>query len=229
MSFTRMMHAASHLFPKFYHHPFNQALQQGNLPRSVFRDFIWQDAPYLEGLAKALDRTSEQFESMKNIQRAKQLKNIAAEIRDTELNLHRKYLDEKYNPGFFNTTPLKKSSVISNHTTHLLRTATYLSIYESTGSLLPCFVMYHLFSKQIKITPDHPYYPWLSSYSNKQFSDATNIMIEIADELGHSPLYPIYADKMGAGFVRSVEFEIEFLDHILAVNTLQPFHRCSKR
>ncbi len=208
MPFLRMRNAISHLLPKIYEHPFNRELYQGTLPKETFRFYLEQDALYLRGFSKALMLTSSRLTATRH---AEQFKLFSEEALDTERNLHTKYLGNTRSSGLFyiRKTPIK---AISDYTQHLLNTAKNFPIEEAVASLIPCFWIYSDLGKKMSTykIETNPYRSWILSYSNIQFTKAAEAIIQIADELGDTP---IKQNKMISAFIKSTEYEILFWDN----------------
>jgi thiaminase (transcriptional activator TenA) len=224
MSFLRMRNAVTHLIPVIHEHPFNKALFQGTLSKSIFRCFLEQDALYLHDFSKALVLTANRFNNTKYYL---QFKHFSEETIDTERNFHFKYLGESKSPALFQPkrTATKKIPVISHYTEHLLKTASESPIEEVVASLVPCFWIYNDLGQKMSswgYSKNNPYYTWISSYSNPQFSIAAKSIIQIAEELGSQVSCPVIEKNMIAAFVKSTEYEILFWDSVYCANAPAP-------
>lgn len=210
---SRMHRAVSHLLPKIYQHPFNQALYQGTLSRDIFRCYVEQDALYLADFANALRVVSSRFN---NSQYAQKFNVIAKEIIDTERNLHFKYLGEPRAPRLFSHQRKVKEKIpaVSAYTGYLLATVTHRSLEEAVACLVPCFAIYNQLGDKMRVQGDHPYSNWIRSYSNEQFTAATKSMIQIVNEMGETVSCPGQQNKMISAYVTSTQHEIAFWDSV---------------
>ncbi len=217
MIFARMNNAISHLLPKICEHPLNIALLKGTLPRHVFRFYLEQDYFYLSDFAQALNITAKKLSSKKH---ADELTAFSREIIQSRENLHLKYLGEPRSSRFFQPQRLNtaKIPVISFYTKHLLTTARTSTPAEAIASIIPCPLLYCTAGIKMLANPDftvkNPYYSWILSYSNQQFTSAGKSMVRIAEELGNKTPCPIIKENMISAFVKSAEYEILFLDSV---------------
>lgn len=217
MSFMRMRNAVTHLIPKVYNHPVNEALFDGTLPWHVFRFYLEQDYLYLHDFSKALMLVSNKLASDKH---ANSFKIFSEEALDTQRNLHLKYLGEPRSLRLFSSRQFseKKIPIISDYTTDLITTANDSPTEEAVAGLIPCFWLYNAVGKKMLNSPGYnihnPYHLWIMSYSSEQFTSSTKLIIQIADELANATSCPIRKKNMVAAFVKSTKYEILFLDSV---------------
>lgn len=216
MKFDQLRHAIAHLLPRLYEHPFNQALMKGSLERYRFKFYLEQDFLYLNDFAKALLITSSR---MTRQEHSSELKKFSNEVTSTQYNLHRKYLGESQSFRFFQRRDgcSKKIPVIENYTNHLILSSRVDPVGVAIASLVPCFYLYNEFGRKMINEMNHshlnPYELWILSYSNKQFSCATQSIIRIFEEVSSS-ISDEEQNSLVLAFTKSTEFEISFLDSI---------------
>ncbi|MFW2535332.1 MULTISPECIES: TenA family protein [unclassified Legionella] len=215
MVFSRIMHRCSTVFPKIYHHPFNQKLYEGSLPRTTFRLYLEQDELYLRELSYALGLTSLRCS---NQVYAKQLRGVSAYIKETERKFHLKYLAESPTVTFFNHKAIgKKIPVIASYTDYLLDNAKHAPIEVAVASFLPCFMIYRELGKRMDLTTcalDHPYRRWMASYSSENFISATKTITQITQELTEPIMCPLQQERVVSSFTQSAEFEWQFFEAV---------------
>lgn len=216
MKFDQLRHAISHLLPRLYEHPFNQALMTGSLERYRFRFYLDQDFLYLNDFAKSLMVTSSR---MTRYEHSSELKKFVNEVTSTQYNLHREYLGESQSFRFFQPGEgySKKIPVIEKYTNHLLFSSRVAPIEVALASLVPCFYLYNEIGLKMLREMNHshlnPYKLWILSYSHKRFSYATQSIIRIFEEVSSS-ISDEEQNSVVLAFTKSTEFEISFLDSI---------------
>jgi len=213
MMMRKMCHAAEPVINEIFEHPFNKKLYDGTLSKKLFRDYLEQDFLYLHDFSRALCLTSSRFN---HDGYTKQFNIFSANALAEAHHLRANYLGEHHSPALFGTrqTPIHKIPVIEDYTNHLLATAANSSIEEAVASLLPCFWIYSKLGLKMPPAKDHPYYHWISSYSNPQFGLATQAIIQIFEELSHEISCPHDQQNIISAFVKSSEYELLFWDSI---------------
>ena len=205
------------IFSRIYNHPFNQQLKAGTLPRDVFNFYLEQDALYLRDFSIALKQLSKRFTDRSY---AAQFRYFADDMIAAELDIHLKYLGQNNSNTFFSAAKrrhLQKIPVISNYTNHLLYATENAPIAEAVLSCLPCFLIYKELGVQMNAynQQNNPYYPWIASYSSKQFVTSTQRMVQTADELAAMVTGPAQRASLNKTFLQSIQFERLFFDAAL--------------
>lgn len=219
VKFDQLRHAISHLLPRLYEHPFNQGLIRGNLERFRFKFYLEQDFLYLNEFSKALMLASSR---VTRCEHASELKKFSNEVSSFQYTFHRKYLAEFQSFRFFNSREgfLNKIPVIENYTNHLLFSAQVAPVEVAIASFVPCFYLYNELGikmlREMNRSHLNPYELWILSYSNKQFSCATQSIIRIFEEVSSS-ISLEEAKSIVHAFTTSTEFEISFLDSVFEI------------
>lgn len=216
MIIERILARSAGLFREINHHPFNQQLYQGTLPRETFIRFLRQDAEYLRGFSNALALLSRRFEDRQLAQRFRWFSN---EMVDSERKLQSRYLIDSGYPSFFSPryqiTP--QIPVIQHYTTYQAQMAQHAPVEEAVSCLSSCYWIYHQLGQQM--TTDNlstnPYQQWIRSYSGKQFTIATQVMIETLHDLAKSITCETSKERIIASFYHSAQYELMFYDAIL--------------
>ena len=217
MIIERILARSAGVIREIQRHPFNQQLYQGTLPRDKFISFLKQDAEYLRGFSHALDLLSRRFDNNRLL--AQRCRWFSTEMIDSEKKLQSRYLYESGSPTFFSTpyrvTP--KIPAIQYYTTYQAQMAQHAPIEEAVSCLSSCYWIYHQLGQQMKIDnlDTNPYQRWITSYSSKQFTIATQLMIETLHDLGSPITCEKSQEKMIVSFYQSAQYELMFYDAIL--------------
>lgn len=215
---------APHLLDKIILHPFNIELTEGTLSAAIYQDFLEQDNLYLNVYSEALQMIGNRLEDEHSKQFFLQQSRF---IREFEQILHTTYgltpIDvcqkSQHPPSqtFFPsnaTTPLKIAS-ISNYTHYLLTTAKNVPIEVAIASLLPCYDIYTLLGQRCKksYSQNNPYRKWIDTYSDPDFIQSTEKMIEITNRLAQFQ-NELVQEEMIEAYRRSTIHELSFIDEI---------------
>ena len=160
-------------------HPFNRELAAGTLSAERFTHYVIQDALYLEQYGRALALTAG---------RAPDADAVAAFARfavgaiEVERALH---------GGFFETLGVPAATAAAAEPapacaayTGFLNATTAIGDYRvMAASLLPCFWVYWEVGTTIarETVPENPYQPWIDTYSDPAFAEATERAIALVD------------------------------------------------
>lgn len=183
MSFTRdLWISTADLQETIRTMPFNTELAQGALPPGTFREYIIQDAHYLEGFARALALTASRGPDAENIARLAGSANGAITV---ERQLHSEYMTlYDVSPADFAATP--PSRACDHYVSFLIRAAAVDPFPVAVVSLLPCFWIYQRVGAAIhaEAAADHPYRAWIDTYASEAFEVSVQGMLELTDHLG---------------------------------------------
>ncbi len=216
MIIERILARSAGIFSEIYHHPFNQQLVNGTLSREKFMVFLKQDAEYLREFSVALTLISKRFDDRRL---AQQFRWFSKDMINSEKKLQSRYFFESPAPTFFlkqhPVTP--KIPVIANYTAYQCHMAKHAPIEEALSSLASCYWIYQKMGEKMNTQRHHtnPYQDWIKSYSGKQFSTATQLMMETLDDMGRSITCNHSQEKMILAFYQSAQYELMFYDAIL--------------
>ncbi len=162
------------ILEKIYNHPFIQDLQSGTLDRDIFQYYMEQDAVYLKGFAKVLQKIAENLPNKKDtFSYAKFSENAIA----AEQSLHSNYITHKE----------IQAQPACHH--YLLFLQHHLSQLENAlAAVLPCFVVYEKVGNYILKHTDlegHPYASWIQLYGGKEFSLSVQEAIRLTNQYAH--------------------------------------------
>ena len=215
MIVERILAKSAGIFFRIYHHPFNQQLSQGTLPRDTFIIFLKQDAAYLRGFSVALKEIAKRFDDRRL---AQQFKWFSEEMVDSEKKLQSRYLSPR-SLSFYTKQhpPTPIIPVISNYTAYQLNMAKYAPIEEAVSCLASCYWIYQKMGETMSLDnhDSNPYQAWIKSYSGKQFSTATHLMMNTLQEIGMPITCHQLQKNMIHSFYQSAQYELMFYDAIL--------------
>lgn len=187
--------------------PFIEALGDGSLERHQFSYYLAQDALYLGAYSRALARASALAPS--DVEQ-RFWANAAHFCLDVEAELHRNWLGTEPIPP---VGPVTKSYV-----DHLLAASAQGSYGVLVAAMLPCYWLYAEVGSRLHseflardVGPSHPYAPWLETYANEEFAEATREAIFITDAAARAGSEAERA-AMRTAFAQSSQYELDFFD-----------------
>ncbi|MFQ6552569.1 thiaminase II [Aestuariibius insulae] len=189
--------------------PFTSELAAGTLSAATFREYIIQDAHYLEGFARALAMTAARASEAPDIARLADSANGAIAV---ERQLHGDYMIRfGISPEAFAATP--PSRACDHYVAFLIRSAAIDPFQVAVAALLPCFWIYHRVGQSIHsvAAADHPYQAWIDTYASEDFEAAVQGMLNLTDRLAAHANSTIRTAMHGA-FTRSSWHEWMFWD-----------------
>ncbi len=189
--------------------PFNAELADGTLSPKIFREYIVQDAHYLEGFARALALAAARAPDAQSISRLAASANGAITV---ERQLHGDYMARfDISPQAFATTP--PSRACDHYVSFLIRSVAVDPFPVGVTALLPCFWIYHRVGIAVHAAaaPDNPYRAWIDTYAGDAFETSVNGMLDLVNHLG-AKTDPTTRAAMAAAFARSSWHEWMFWD-----------------
>lgn len=189
--------------------PFNRDLAAGTLHPDRFAHYIVQDALYLIEYGRALALAAVTAPSPAQMDRFARATQGALTV---ERNLHAS-LFARFGVDPQTAATAEPSPTSLAYTTFLVATAATRPFGETVAALLPCFWVYWDVGRRIAATtaPDNPYQPWIDTYADQGFGEATQAVIEIADAAA-ARTSETERSAMGRAFHRSIRFEWMFWD-----------------
>lgn len=222
MFVKKLIDQNSSLLNKIYAHQFNINLFSGKLHRDIFRNYLEQDRLYLLDYAKALQIFAQRLTHEGH---AQTFRRYATETVMLEQAIQAKYLQKLSPSTFFAEKPqqVNKSRVIKAYTEHLLEMAENAPIEVAVVCFIACFWIYKELGEQMSVTIDdpsqkeeHPYWDWISTYSDVSFKESTLEMMSIAEEIieevKKGEAWALLSEQIAACFSKSVRFEYDFFE-----------------
>ena len=188
--------------------PFVCALGSGDLAEEEFSYYLAQDALYLSGFSRALERASAfaPHESARVF-----LAESARQCAEVESELHRDWLRD-------HTAPKLPSPVTESYLNHLSAVSEQGNYAVLLAAILPCFWLYSAVGDRLHADflaradgASHPYAAWLETYADEGFATATRKAIDLTDEAADNASAEERA-AMRVVFSTSSRFELEFFD-----------------
>ena len=188
--------------------PFVSALGSGALAEEEFSFYLAQDALYLSGFSRALERASAlaPHESARLF-----LAQSALQCAEVESELHRNWLRDHHAPRL-------PSPATEQYLDHLLAMSEKGNYAVLLAALLPCFWLYSAVGDTLHADflaradgASHPYAAWLETYADEGFAATTTRAIELTDEAAENASAEERA-AMRVAFSTSSRFELEFFD-----------------
>ena len=192
------------------HHPFNDELANGSLPRVQFQFYLAQDSRYLIAFGRALAIAAARApdpDELTFFSRA------ATEAVVVERALHEGYF-ERFGLSEADLAAIETSPTCLAYTSFLLATAQTASYPELIAALLPCFWVYqHVGSDILKRqeVEDNPYREWIETYADDEFAASVQTCKEAVDRAAASA-DEVTRQRMLAAFTRASEYEWLFWD-----------------
>ncbi len=189
--------------------PFNTALANGTLPPASFREYIIQDAHYLEGFARALALAASRASDAPAIAQLAGSANGAIAV---ERQLHAEYMS-LYGVSAADFAETPPSQACDHYVSFLIRSAATDPFPVAVVALLPCFWIYQRVGVLIheRAASDHPYRAWIDTYASDAFAESVQCMLDLTDELA-AEADEATRDAMRHAFARSSWHEWRFWD-----------------
>lgn len=188
--------------------PFNRELATGELAPERFRFYLIQDALYLREYSRALSAAAVKAPDPEAME---QFNSSAHGAIAVERTLHGGFLDQ-FDVDRKVAAEAEPSPTCYGYTNFLLALAHSGSYEELVAAILPCFWIYWRVGSRIAdaARPDNPYQPWIDTYSDPAFGEATEAVKAIADRAAADA--PNRRPAMLNAFRRSAQYEWMFWD-----------------
>lgn len=217
MRFTETLWSSiTDIYQAIIHHPFNEELAQGTLPREKFAFYMQQDVLYLADFARALAIMAGRAHDEEAII---QFVRFAEGVAVVERALHHTYFRE-----FGIDTPTRQQSPSCfAYTNFLLATVACRSYEEGMAALLPCFWIYREVGNDIyrRAAPNNPYQKWIDTYAGQEFSAWVDRAIALTDAIADRAS-EAHKTCMRDAFVYSSRLEWMFWDSAYRLERWMP-------
>lgn len=197
------------IYQKILAMPFNQELKNGTLKQAVFRDYMVQDAHYLEGFSRCLAATAARAQTSEQIAVLSSSANGAI---IEERSLHETYLKEFYiSEDEYNKT--EPSPICELYISYLTKLAYQAPFEVALAGLLPCFQIYYEVGQWMAQNPckDNPYQGWVDAYSGPEFEESVQKFIHIINKIADKASDDIVAE-MHKAYTKATKLEWMFWD-----------------
>lgn len=184
--------------------PFIKGLVDGSLDRAAFGWYLAQDALYLRDYSRVLARASELAPTAaeQDFWAGSASGAIAA-----EMQLHLGWLPEGALDG------LLPSRTTTAYLDHLLATGARSDYAVTIAALLPCFWIYDDLGRRLlgQSVPGNAYQPWLDTYADPAFAEATQTAIRLVTQAAARADQPT-REAMWRAFEASARHELDFFE-----------------
>ena len=178
---------------------FVQGIKNGDLPKTIFQEYIAQDYYFLESFARAYELAVSKSKNKKTI---KILSGLLSGVSE-ELILHETYA-KKWDIDLTTNTiePATKK-----YTDFLDEVSINLSLIEIMSAMTPCLRLYSWIGKSLLNTISHnPYKEWILTYSDKKFENLAESLENLINEYNYS----YDTNQVNFLYKRAMELELEF-------------------
>ncbi|MFQ3666618.1 MAG: TenA family protein [Sphingomonadaceae bacterium] len=189
--------------------PFNRELADGSLAAARFREYMIQDAHYLEGFARALALLAARAPDAGRIV---QFAQAASEAILVERSLHADMF-RRFGVADSDFRAAEPSPVCAHYVRFLVATCATADWPVGLAAVLPCFWVYREVGHHIhgQARADNPYRAWIDTYAGEAFALAVDAVIAATDEAAAGAA-PSTRLTMHAAFADAVRLEWMFWD-----------------
>ena len=194
------------IFDTICRHPFIEQLIEGSLPAAIFSNYILQDTLYLTDYAKALTSIAAIAPQPTHL---RLFANYAVDAIRTEEELHAQFLSNLPIP-----TITDKNLACLAYTSYLMAQVRTKPYEVALAAVFPCFWIYEQVGRYAynrATLADHPYAPWLATYSGDVFEKLTQEMIQLVNEAAGSVSHQTRQEMQRAYSIAS-RLEYQFWD-----------------
>jgi thiaminase (transcriptional activator TenA) len=180
-------------------HGFVRGLGDGSLPINSFKDYVAQDAYFLEAFARAYAFCLAYSTSRDDIET---FSDLIAGVR-AELELHKSYA-QRWQVELGGVTPIAATTA---YTGFLLETAELGDLGETIAAMTPCMRLYAFLGRSLAAREAAPLYDeWIKTYADPDF-EALAVRLEELLERHATDSGPVRAN-----YRRAMELEYGFFD-----------------
>tara|TARA_Y100001968_G_C19223288_1_gene650806 strand:+ start:97 stop:723 length:627 start_codon:yes stop_codon:yes gene_type:complete len=180
---------------------FVQGIKHGDLPKTIFQEYVAQDYFFLESFARAYGLAVSKAKDKKTIKTLSELLLAVSE----ELILHETYA----NKWDIDLTSNLIEPATKKYTDFLEEVSINLSLIEIMSAMTPCMRLYSWIGKNLlNMISDNPYREWISTYSDESFDNLARSLENLIDEYKDS--YDI--KQVNFLYKRAMELELNFFN-----------------
>ena len=182
-------------------HRFVRGLKDGSLPLDSFKEYIGQDAFFLEAFARAYALALAHGTKRESLHEFAEL--LSGVLK--ELELHEGYAAE-WKVRLEGVSP---GDVTLAYTDFLLSTAALGSVGETCAAMTPCMRLYAFLGQELakeRVVEDNPYAEWIETYSDPEFEALADRLEGLLDR--HAADTP----AVRAAYRRAMTLEVAFFE-----------------
>lgn len=183
-------------------HPFVRGIGDGTLPIASFREYVAQDAFFLESFARAYALALAHSPDLAGM---KDFADLVAGVLE-ELELHDAYAARW---GVDLADGIEPASATLAYTDFLLATAALRSVGETCAAMTPCMRLYAFLGRSLArdgYDEDNPYAEWVKTYSDAGFEALAAKLEALLDR------YAADEPAAHAAYRRAMELELTFFE-----------------
>jgi thiaminase/transcriptional activator TenA len=177
---------------------FVRGLADGSLPIERFRNFVAQDAFFLEAFARAYALALARSPDRRGLGA---LHSLIGGVLD-ELRLHAAYAS-RWQVDLAASAP---SAATLGYTDFLLATASLQAVGETCAAMTPCMRLYAFLGRQLALvsSPDNPFQEWIDTYAAPEFESLAARLESLLD------CYATDSATVRAAYRRAMQLELAF-------------------
>ncbi len=182
-------------------HRFVRGLADGSLLTESFREYVGQDAFFLEAFARAYALALGRGPDRESLHEFAGLISGVLE----ELGLHGQYAAE-WGVRLEDVSPGETTLA---YTDFLLSTAALKSVGETCAAMTPCMRLYAFLGKSLAeegVRKDNPYSAWISTYADPGFEDLAAKLEDVLDR------YATNTPTVRYAYRRAMALEVAFFE-----------------
>jgi thiaminase/transcriptional activator TenA len=187
------------------HHPFVRGLADGTLEPEAFRQYVAQDAFFLNTFARAYAVAAARSQDMETLISLCELLNGVLQ----ELRLHAGYVQELK----IELARVQPYWAVEAYTNFLLATAWHREPGETIAAMTPCMQLYGYLGAELAktVTPGNPYQPWITTYSGCDFQALVTRLESLLDSIAEDT--PAVRDAYAYAMRCELNFFAAMLEH----------------
>jgi thiaminase/transcriptional activator TenA len=186
---------------------FVRGLASGRLPLESFKEYVAQDAFFLESFARAYALALARSPDREGLREFSALISGVVE----ELRLHEGYA-RRWDVDLTNVEPAPATLA---YTDFLLATASLGSPGETCAAMTPCMRLYAFLGRSLTdegVSEDNPYADWVATYAAPDFEELAATLERLLDR------YAEASPGVRSAYRRAMELEVGFFEHALGVS-----------
>jgi thiaminase (transcriptional activator TenA) len=201
MSLAKMLwRENAELYRAALEHRFVRGLEDGSLPLDSFKEYVGQDAFFLEAFARAYALAIAHGPDQESLHEFAGLLSGVLE----ELGLHEGYAAE-WGVRLDDVSPGEATLA---YTDFLLSTAALGSVGETCAAMTPCMRLYAFLGQELaeRSSEDNPYAAWVKTYADPEFEALATRLENLLDR------YATDTPAVRTAYRRAMALEVAFFE-----------------
>ncbi|MCS7142505.1 MAG: thiaminase II [Aigarchaeota archaeon] len=170
----------SDVYQAIINHPFLRELSDGKLSKDSFRDYILQDAIYLEAFARSVAAVAVKADENEF---AVLLLNVASGALTVERRSLHEFLMREWGIRPEDLSSYEPNPVNRAYMDFLLYTTNSSTFNEGLAAILPCAWVYREVGRELieKGSPVPQYQRWIETYSSPEYDRTVDSLLDLVD------------------------------------------------